>query len=167
MTFLKKKPFLKSVNKYVIFWERGSAIYEGDCGSVNQSVEHEITFHFPFFFLISHALLVTNIYIIIINILVKLVKFWKSAFRRCEPSYSTTGSLGRGIWASKVSSYCLRGLLWAGGVTASNKVIEALACRFSNSKQKQITLEGYLLALVRIHLAQGRKDVEALKLEII
>ncbi|CRL06199.1 CLUMA_CG019039, isoform A [Clunio marinus] len=86
--------------------------------------------------------------------LVSLMKFWKNAFRRCGPSYSTTGSLGRGIWASKVSSYCLRGLLWAGGVTASNKVIEALVGRFT--KNKQITLEGYLLALVRIHLAQDR-----------
>lgn len=85
--------------------------------------------------------------------LVSLMKFWKSAFRRCGPSFSTTGSLGRGIWSSKVSSYCLRGLLWAGGVTASNKVIEALVGRFT--KNKQITLEGYLLALVRIHLAQG------------
>lgn len=87
--------------------------------------------------------------------LVSLMKFWKSAFRRCGPSYSTTGSLGRGIWASRLSSYCLRGLLWAGGVTASNKVIEALVGRFT--KNKQITLEGYLLALVRIHLAQGEK----------
>lgn len=85
--------------------------------------------------------------------LVSLMKFWKSAFRRCGPTFSTTGSLGRGIWASKLSSYCLRGLLWAGGVTASNKVIEALVGRFT--KGKQITLEGYLLALVRIHLAHG------------
>lgn len=94
--------------------------------------------------------------------LVSLMKFWKSAFRRCGPSYSTTGSLGRGIWASRVSSYCLRGLLWAGGVTASNKVIEALVGRFT--KNKQITLEGYLLALVRIHLAQG--DCEEIVYEI-
>jgi len=86
--------------------------------------------------------------------LVGLMKFWKSAFRRCGPTYSTTGTLGRGIWASRVSSYCLRGLLWAGGVTASNKVIEALVGRFTRSKQ--MTLEGYLLALVRIHLAHGK-----------
>lgn len=89
--------------------------------------------------------------------LVSLMKFWKSAFRRCGPTYSTTGSLGRGIWASKLSSYCLRGLLWAGGVTASNKVIEALVGRFT--KNKQITLEGYLLSLVRIHLAQGKMKI--------
>lgn len=86
--------------------------------------------------------------------LVNLMKFWKNSFRRGGPSYSTSGSLGRGIWASKVSSYCLRSLLWAGGVTASNKVIEALINRFA--RNKQITLEGYLLALVRIQLAHGK-----------
>lgn len=85
--------------------------------------------------------------------LIALMKFWKSAFRRCSPSYSATGTLGRGVWGAKVSSYCLRGLLWAGGVTSSNKVIEALVARFT--KSKCITLEGYLLSMARIHLAHG------------
>jgi hypothetical protein len=86
---------------------------------------------------------------------VNLMKFWKNSFRRCGPTLTASGSLGRGIWSSKVSSYCLRSLLWAGGVAASNKVIEALVGRFA--KSKQITLEGYLLSLVRIHLAHGEK----------
>lgn len=53
-----------------------------------------------------------------------------------------------------MSSYCLRGLLWAGGATASNKVLEALAGRFG--RNKQMTLEGYLMSMARIHLAHGR-----------
>jgi hypothetical protein len=85
--------------------------------------------------------------------LIALLKFWKSAFRRCNPSHSATGALGRGVWGAKISSYSLRGLLWAGGVTTSNKVIEALVARFT--KNKQITLEGYLLSMARIHLAHG------------
>lgn len=47
----------------------------------------------------------------------------------------------------------MRGLLWAGGATASNKVLEALVGRFSHNKQ--ITLEGYLMSMSRIHLAHG------------
>lgn len=62
-------------------------------------------------------------------------------------------SLRRGIWNSKVSSYSLRGLLWAGGATASNKVLEALVGRFANNKQ--ISLEGYLMSMSRLHLAHG------------
>lgn len=52
-----------------------------------------------------------------------------------------------------MSSYCLRGLLWAGGATASNKVLEALVGRFG--RNKQMTLEGYLMSMARIHLAHG------------
>uniref|UniRef100_A0A182Y1U9 Uncharacterized protein n=1 Tax=Anopheles stephensi TaxID=30069 RepID=A0A182Y1U9_ANOST len=86
--------------------------------------------------------------------LIGLMRFWKAAFRRCGPSSSGTATLSRGIWASKVSSYCLRGLLWAGGATASNKVLEALVSRFTRSRQ--ITLEGYLLSMARLHLAHER-----------
>lgn len=67
-------------------------------------------------------------------------------------------SLRRGTWSAKVSSYSLRGLLWAGGATASNKVIEALVGRFSSNKQ--ITLEGYLMSMSRIHLAHGNLFME-------
>lgn len=85
--------------------------------------------------------------------LVNLLSFWKTSFKRCGPSISTSGTLSRGVWASKISSYALRGLLWTAGVTASNKIIEAIAGRFTRSRS--ITLEGYILALIRIHLAQG------------
>lgn len=88
--------------------------------------------------------------------LIGLMRFWKAAFRRCGPSSSGTATLSRGIWASKVSSYCLRGLLWAGGATASNKVLEALVSRFT--RNRQITLEGYLLSMARLHLAHGIDD---------
>jgi len=86
--------------------------------------------------------------------LISLLKFWKSAFRRCGPSSTGTATLGRGIWGAKVSSYFLRSLLWAGGATASNKVLEALVLRFS--KNKHVTLEGYLLSMARLHLAHER-----------
>lgn len=87
--------------------------------------------------------------------LVNLMTFWKNSFRRCGPNATASGVFSKGTWASKISSYCLRGLLWTAGVTASNKVIEALVGRFT--KNRQITLEGYILALIRIHLAQGNK----------
>jgi hypothetical protein len=87
--------------------------------------------------------------------LVNLMNFWKNSFRRCGPNASSSGSLSRGVWGSKISSYCLRGLLWTAGVTSSNKVIEALVGRFT--KNRQITLEGYILALLRIHLAHGKQ----------
>lgn len=87
--------------------------------------------------------------------LVNLLSFWKTSFKRCGPSMSASGAISRGVWASKISSYALRGLLWTAGVTASNKVIEAIAGRFTRSRS--ITLEGYILALIRIHLAQGEE----------
>jgi hypothetical protein len=86
--------------------------------------------------------------------IISLIKFWKNSFQRGGPTFGASCSLGKGVWASKVSSYCLRGLLWASGVTGSNKIIEALVGRFT--RNKQITLEGYIAALIRIHLAHGR-----------
>lgn len=88
--------------------------------------------------------------------LVTLLKFWKTAFRRCGPSGAL--SLRRGSWTAKVSSYAFRGLLWAGGATASNKVLEALVGRFA--RNKQITLEGYLMSMSRIHLAHGMAQTQ-------
>lgn len=67
--------------------------------------------------------------------LISLLRFWKAAFRRCGPSAGSSVTLTRNAWSSKVSSYCLRGLLWAGGATASNKVLEALISRFARGKQ--------------------------------
>lgn len=76
----------------------------------------------------------------------------QAAFRRC----GTVGtlSLSRSTWNVKVSSYNLRSLLWAGGATASNKVIEALVGRFA--RNRFITLEGYLMSMTRLHLAHGK-----------
>ncbi|XP_026472325.1 calpain-11-like isoform X2 [Ctenocephalides felis] len=82
--------------------------------------------------------------------LVALLRFWKAAFRRyASSSYATS------FWKqSRACSYDLRALLWAGGATASNKVLEALSCRFS--RNNTITLEGYLMAMTRLHLAHER-----------
>lgn len=63
------------------------------------------------------------------------------------------GTISRSTWNAKVSSYNMRSLLWAGGATASNKVIEALVGRFS--RNRFITLEGYLMSMTRLHLAHG------------
>jgi hypothetical protein len=89
--------------------------------------------------------------------LIGLLKFWKASFRRCGPCSSAAGTISRGIWSTKVSSYCLRGLLWAGGATASNKVLEALVVRFTRSKN--MTLEGYLMSMARLHLAHGMTNL--------
>lgn len=67
--------------------------------------------------------------------LIGLLRFWKAAFRRCSPSSGGTMTLKRNCWSTKASSYSLRGLLWAGGATASNKVLEALVGRFARGKQ--------------------------------
>lgn len=91
-------------------------------------------------------------YEICLEFLVILNCFFQAAFRRCGPSNGTV-TLTRNAWGTKVSSYCLRGLLWAGGATASNKVLEALIGRFARGKQ--ITLEGYLMSMARLHLAHG------------
>lgn len=73
-----------------------------------------------------------------------------------------TLTFSRGTWTAKVSSYNLRSLLWAGGATASNKVIEALVGRFSRSKY--ITLEGYLMSMTRLHLAHGKFQIKLLSI---
>lgn len=87
--------------------------------------------------------------------LISLLRFWKAAFRRCRPFNSGTLTISRGTWWAKVSSYSIRGLLWAGGATASNKVIEALVSRFT--RNRNITLEGYLMSMARLHLAHGEE----------
>lgn len=57
----------------------------------------------------------------------------------------------------------MRGLLWAGGATASNKVLEALVGRFA--RNKQMTLEGYLMSMARIHLAHGKYCKELFQID--
>jgi hypothetical protein len=37
--------------------------------------------------------------------LIGLLKFWKASFRRCGPCSSAAGTISRGIWSTKVSSY--------------------------------------------------------------
>ncbi|XP_045537341.1 calpain-9-like [Papilio machaon] len=74
--------------------------------------------------------------------LLRLVGLWRAAvvrYARC----------GRGV-----SSYRLRALLWAAGVSASNKVLECLVLRFA--RRATLTPEACLLALARLHLAHER-----------
>lgn len=77
--------------------------------------------------------------------LLALLAYWRAAFlrlaaRRC-------GAVPR------VSSYRLRALLWASGVTASNKVLECLVLRFA--RRAALDEEAYVMALARLHLAHG------------
>ncbi|XP_075980060.1 calpain-9-like isoform X2 [Anticarsia gemmatalis] len=77
--------------------------------------------------------------------LLALLAYWRAAFlrlaaRRCGPP--------------RVSSYRLRALLWASGVTASNKVLECLVLRFA--RRAALSEEDYVMALARLHLAHER-----------
>lgn len=63
----------------------------------------------------------------------------------------------RGHSSGKTSSYSLRALLWEAGCTVSNKVLECLVLRFA--KNKILTTENYVMALVRLHLAHGKGKV--------
>ncbi|XP_028042073.1 calpain-9-like isoform X2 [Bombyx mandarina] len=67
---------------------------------------------------------------------------WRAAYTGLAPS------------CSAASSYRLRALLWAAGVAASNKVLECLVMRFA--KKNTISLDAYLIALAKLHLAHER-----------
>ncbi|XP_071546389.1 calpain-9-like [Panulirus ornatus] len=72
-----------------------------------------------------------------------MLQFWKTAFFKFDRSH-----------AGKTSSYHLRPALWEAGVTVSNKVLECLVLRFA--KNRVLTSEAFLMALVRLHLAHER-----------
>ncbi|KAJ8966206.1 hypothetical protein NQ314_003686, partial [Rhamnusium bicolor] len=65
------------------------------------------------------------------------------AFQKFERSHNS----------GKTSSYYLRALLWEAGCTVSNKVLECLVLRFA--KNRILTTENYIMALVRLHLSHG------------
>lgn len=48
----------------------------------------------------------------------------------------------------------MRALLWEAGCTVSNKVLECLVLRFA--KNRILTTENYVMALVRLHLSHER-----------
>lgn len=64
--------------------------------------------------------------------------------------------------SAKTSSYNLRPLLWEAGSTVSNKVLECLVLRFT--KNTILTSECFVMAMVRLHLAHGKYDVNILLL---
>ncbi|XP_026745234.1 calpain-11-like isoform X2 [Trichoplusia ni] len=78
--------------------------------------------------------------------LVALLAYWRGAFLRGAGAASCGPPLR--------SAYALRGLLWAAGVTASNKVLECLVLRFARGVL--LSEEGYVMALARLHLAHER-----------
>lgn len=56
--------------------------------------------------------------------------------------------------STRTSSYNLRPLLWEAGSTVSNKVLECLVLRFA--RRQLISAEGFVMAMVRLHLAHGQ-----------
>ncbi|XP_034250609.1 calpain-9-like isoform X2 [Thrips palmi] len=77
-----------------------------------------------------------------IPVLMHMLHFWKLAFQKFE-QHST-----------RTSSYNLRPLLWEAGSTVSNKVLECLVLRFA--RRQLISAEGFVMAMVRLHLAHER-----------
>ncbi|XP_046405964.1 calpain-1 catalytic subunit-like isoform X2 [Ischnura elegans] len=78
-----------------------------------------------------------------ITVLMQMLHFWRIAFQKYDRSHS-----------GKTSSYNLRLLLWEAGSTVSNKVLECLVLRFA--KNKILTSECFIMAMVRLHLAHER-----------
>ncbi|KAG8226694.1 hypothetical protein J437_LFUL005509 [Ladona fulva] len=79
-----------------------------------------------------------------ITVLMQMLHFWRIAFQKYDKSHS-----------GKTSSYNLRLLLWEAGSTVSNKVLECLVLRFA--KNKILSSECFIMAMVRLHLAHGDK----------
>jgi len=75
--------------------------------------------------------------------LMHTLHFWRIAFGKYDRSVS-----------GKTSSYNLRPILWEAGLTVSNKVLECLVLRFA--KNRVLTGESFVMALVRLHLAHER-----------
>ncbi|CAG9767125.1 unnamed protein product [Ceutorhynchus assimilis] len=71
-------------------------------------------------------------------------KLFQLAFQKFERSHNS----------GKTSSYNLRALLWEAGCTVSNKVLECLVLRFA--KNRIVTPESYIMALIRLYLAHER-----------
>ncbi|KAI5754596.1 hypothetical protein M8J77_009837 [Diaphorina citri] len=78
-----------------------------------------------------------------IPLLMHMLQFWRIAFQKFEKGAR-----------SRLSSYSLRPLLWEAGSTVSNKVLECLVLRFT--KNKVLTWENFIMAMVRLHLAHER-----------
>ncbi|ENN74877.1 hypothetical protein YQE_08542, partial [Dendroctonus ponderosae] len=85
-----------------------------------------------------------RISLIDIPALIHMLQFWRLAFQKFE----------RGHNSGKTSSYNLRALLWEAGCTVSNKVLECLVLRFA--KNRIVTTESYIMALIRLYLAHER-----------
>ncbi|CAH0563874.1 unnamed protein product [Brassicogethes aeneus] len=83
-----------------------------------------------------------RITLIDIPVLMHMLQFWRMAFQKFSHNNG------------KTSSYNLRALLWEAGCTVSNKVLECLVLRFA--KNRILTTENYIMALVRLHLSHER-----------
>ncbi|XP_065156329.1 calpain-9-like isoform X3 [Atheta coriaria] len=79
-----------------------------------------------------------------IPVLMQMLQFWRLALQKFDRGHNT----------GKTSSYNLRALLWEAGCTVSNKVLECLVLRFA--KNRVLTTENYIMAMVRLHLAHER-----------
>ncbi|XP_076054370.1 calpain-9-like [Oratosquilla oratoria] len=75
--------------------------------------------------------------------LLLMLQLWRTAFLKFDRHHT-----------GKTSSYQLRQALWEAGLTVSNKVLECLVLRFA--KNRVLTSEAFLMAMVRLHLAHER-----------
>ncbi|KAJ0174908.1 hypothetical protein K1T71_010016 [Dendrolimus kikuchii] len=92
--------------------------------------------------------------------LVALLAFWAAAFRRYGGAGAGVGAAVAPWGTPRCSSYRLRALLRAAGLTASNKVLECLVLRFADGAS--LTVTDFVLALARLHLAHERyRSLEA------
>ncbi|XP_074598545.1 calpain-9-like isoform X2 [Brevipalpus obovatus] len=77
--------------------------------------------------------------------LLNMLHFWRTIFIKYQSDNKV----------NKVSSYNFRLVLWEAGISVSNKVLECLIIRYSNNSAR-LTLESYLLSLVKLYLAHDR-----------
>ena len=95
-----------------------------------------------------------------IPVLMRMLQFWRVLLKQKLDLFDNVifqlafQKFERGHGNGKTSSYHLRALLWEAGCTVSNKVLECLVLRFA--KNRILTTENYVMALVRLHLSHER-----------
>ncbi|CAG9134765.1 unnamed protein product [Plutella xylostella] len=79
--------------------------------------------------------------------LLQLLHYWRHIYLKYGGCTSTCGG-------PRASSYRLRALLWAAGLSASNKVLECLCAR--HARGATLAHDDLVVALARLHLAHER-----------
>ncbi|RWS31726.1 calpain-9-like isoform X3 [Leptotrombidium deliense] len=85
--------------------------------------------------------------------ILNLLHFWRTIFTKYQHSSH-----------HKTSTYSLRSILWETGISVSNKVLECLVIRYSQHTTF-LTLESFLLILVKLHLSHGNYNFNSFNRE--